>query len=121
MVEMPSLSPNINMNINHMKQEEERLIQVAAINRQRVIRNNLYLITFLNFFTVSMFIFTMSFYQWLKIEFEVQKKETATVWINLLYVYNSKYISFNNYSNQICKTADGVCSSVLEQLSFVGK
>ena len=64
---MPQRSPNINMNINHMKEEEERLIKVSATNRQRVIRNNLYLIFFLNLFTILMFIFSMGFYRWLQI------------------------------------------------------
>lgn len=67
MIELPPISPHINININHAKNEEELLIQDAAANKQRIIRNNLYLITILNFFTFLTFIFTMSYYKWLKI------------------------------------------------------
>ena len=55
-------------NINHMKEEEEKLIQVSATNRHRVLRNNLYLVSFLNAFTIIMFIFSMTYYRWLHLE-----------------------------------------------------
>lgn len=112
---------NITISHNHsMKEEEEKLIEMAAVNRQRVIRNNLYLISILNALSITIFIFSMSFYEWTKIEFQIDKNTTAVLWINLLYAYNGQYVSFKYYMSSICLSVEDICSSILDQLSFVG-
>lgn len=62
-----------------------------------MVRNNLYLVTFLNLFTVLMFVFSMSYYQWIEVHFQTGKKESRLVWINLLYLYDEgsqEYMGF---------------------------
>ena len=90
-MELPAGLPSPSPPKNHAKDEEEKYIEIGAANRARVLRNNLYLVTFLNILTILMFIFSMSYYEWINIQFQVGKKVSKQIWINLLYLYDAEY------------------------------
>lgn len=88
--------------VKHTILDEERFIQVETNNKERVIRNNLYLITCLNFITILLFIFSMSYFHWIRIDIVLNNKH-KNIWMNLLYVaYEGKYLSYGEAVEEIC-------------------
>lgn len=90
--------------------ETRILIENENIEKQRVARNRLKLLAFLNAMTFFCCIFSMVFYEWIYVSFKIkvtsnlkvisQKNETISLWINLLYVQkDSSYYYFEDVEN----------------------
>jgi hypothetical protein len=96
------------------------IAEVFANNRDRLIRNNLLLVSGLNFLTLLIFIIGMSVPQWFYFQFDNSGSETG-VWVNLLFVYDkSDYLPFHKAVTIYCRSPHDTCSTHFEQLSFIG-
>lgn len=89
--------------------ESSEIAEAFANNRNRLIRNNLFLVSGLNFLTLGIFIVGMTIPQWFF--FVLPNSKVATgVWINLLFVWYEglEYVSFQEAVRRYCGTRD-VC------------
>ncbi|KAM3145498.1 hypothetical protein pb186bvf_002272 [Paramecium bursaria] len=87
--------------------------EIYAINsnlRYKTIRNNFIFVMILNILCLIGNTFSMSFYEWYRINVSTQEKDVYyAMWLNLLYMYDpqlKKYLSFQQYrysQYNICK------------------
>jgi hypothetical protein len=112
---------------------QESLIEVTTQKSHQIVRNRLLLTSLANLLTFLILIFSMSYYDWGRIEmpfYVLNQKESdlivrgdLSLFINLLYGKQTTATYYQTYpqlSSQLCLSNDIFCQSVFQELFYLG-